>query len=77
MILGDHMFQEVGKNKAGCASAYRKTTCVVRLLETGTDPQQLSGWFLGFITMILTKSKILFWNITTALKKLKESNNLP
>ncbi len=34
MILGDHMFQEVGKNKAGCASAYRKTTCVGWLLET-------------------------------------------
>ncbi len=76
-MLGDHMFQEVGKNKAGCASAYRKTTCVLWLLETGTDLQRLSGWFLGFITMILTKAKTLFWNITTALKKLKESNNLP
>lgn len=33
-MLGDHMFQEVGKNKAGCASAYWETTCVGRLLET-------------------------------------------
>jgi hypothetical protein len=27
------------------------------LLETGTDPWWLSGWFLGFITTVLKKSK--------------------
>jgi hypothetical protein len=43
-------------------------------IRNRTDLQWSQGWFLGFIAMILTKSKTSFWHITMVFKKLKESN---
>jgi hypothetical protein len=38
----------------------KEVTSIGWLLEAGTDPQRFSGWFLGFITMVLKKSKTQF-----------------
>jgi hypothetical protein len=39
-----------------------------QLSKTGTDPQRLSGWFLGFIIVILKKLNKWLWYIVTFLK---------
>jgi hypothetical protein len=46
------------------------------LLETGTDPQQLSGRFLGCMTTVLKKSNNWFWYMTL-FQHLKTSNSWP
>ncbi len=48
---------------------------VGQLSQTGTDPQRLSGWFLGFITAGFNKSANHLWYITTVLFKILEKKS--
>jgi hypothetical protein len=50
---------------------------VGHLLETGTGPQGLSGWFLGHITMVLKNQKPSSGTESQFSKELKKSNSWP
>jgi hypothetical protein len=58
-----------------CVSTHLVLTCVWVVIINRKRPQQLSGWFLGLIILVLKKSKNHLGCITTILLNFDQKTN--